>query len=471
MPNIVRSSPKSETPQEAIQSRQQDDKEIYFVLGANLDASEFFDRWEKLGQIKEKIGSVCFRLRFIDAIQYESRFTEIEDRVQANALQVYLLCTCFDTLSGQSPYQRFDDWIIERDESALLEQIGSAPSSAETISWYKRTTKRLYEEYLANHGVTRNFRNLFIDLPEVLQRELVNSYAIVKAGEANDDWSKMPIERRLRRIVNYLFARRNKFTHQSEVAPTAQPTPGVSGWVHFYATEFDHKQYNIFITNSDGVRSETSLLTLVLIGIMRNLLGYSVEDHFQNLYWAIEKIRRNFQRILRELYSHTSLRSWYLSNPPINLAQAPAAHRLYYFRVDAIDTLIKDPRIDLSWFFGELNAEFNKDVRQDLEIYSGLLQKVNKLIMKYESISRKPRARDKTKIDAYEKVCEALRNIEIINANESLMTSFYYVAEGAPQIPETYYRPHAEEQTSPAQAKHPKRQASVSRRQKSRGLL
>lgn len=468
MADMVRSSPKSETPQEAIQSRQQDDKEIYFVLGANLDANDFFVRWEKLGQIKEKIGSVCFRLRFIDAIQYESRFTEIEDRVQANALQVYLLCTCFDTLSVQSPYQRFDEWAIEKDDISLLQQISGVPSSTEMVSWYKGITKKLYEEYLENHGVTRNFRNLFLDLPEVLQSELVDSYAIVKGGESNDDWLKMPKEKRLRRIVNYLFARRNKFTHQSEVAPTTQTDQGVKGLVHFYTTEIDDKQYKIFITNSDGIRSETSLLTLVLVGFMRNLMGYSVENYFPSLYWAIEKIRWNFQRILRELISYRSLQAWYLSNPPVDLAKMPATHRPYYFRVDAIEMLIKDSRIDLSWFFGEPNAEFNKDVRQELEIYSGLLQKVNKLIMKYESVSRKSRARDKTKIDAYEKVCDALRNIEIINMNESLMTSFYYVVEGAPQIPETYYHPHAEEPASPIQVKRPKRQASIVGKQKPR---
>lgn len=465
---IVVTSTENHSQLEVIKSRQQDGIGIFSLLGANLDERDFFTRWERLGQhptpaeleglddtqreeriakarkdlgIKEKIGSVGFRLRFVDALQYDSYFSGITEKVQAEALQVYLLCTCFDTLAGQSKFKRFDEWVDEKDEEELIQTQWTATSVFELAAKYKETTRELYNRYLEDHGVARNFRRFFNELPEVLQNELVNSYAIVKEGEPNEDWLKMPKEKRLRRIEDYLFYRRNKYTHKSEVAPTFQPTQGIAGWVHFHIIEIEGKLYDIYITNSDEVRGETSLLVLVLVGALRNLMGYDMDDHFPKLYWSIERIKRDFRRILNELNGNSSLRLQYLGNPPVNLALSPATYRLYYFRTDAINKLLKNTQISLSWFVDEFNTDLDSEIRRDLKAYTMLLDRANGLLRQYESLSRKSRVQEKTKLVAYEKVRQALRNIDMIVLTEGLMTGFYYVLGNAPQIPEPYFRP------------------------------
>jgi len=463
---IVHSSPRVKSPQEEIKSRQQDGLEIYSVLGANLDERDFFERWDRLGktpspselegldkerikeielsrkkeaEIKEKIGSVCFRLRFVETLQHDNRFTEIYESFQSEALQIYLLCTCFDTLAGQSSHKRFDEWVSEKEDVDLLQTTPSATSNHELVAWYKQTTKRLFDKHLDDHGVSRNFRKLFNDLPDVLQNELVDSFAVVRENESNESWVKTPRDKQLRRIVDYLFARRNRYTHKSEVEPTSHSDIGIKGWVCFHFAEIDNKIYKICIANADEVRNERSLLIFILVGILRTLLGYQIDEQFPKLYWFIEKNIAQFRNILNELRRNYSLRSWYLSNQPVDLAKTPSSYRLYYFRTDSIDALLGNEKINLEWFFGMPATTLDADIRKNLRSYKKQVQNFNKLLNKYESQSRKPKAQDKTKIAAYERFCQRLKDVDLNIFTENIMGDFYYLLSNAPQIPANVY--------------------------------
>lgn len=451
---FIYSSPEVTSPQDEIKSRQQDGLEIYSVLGANLDERDFFERWERLGQalsptelagvddkkkkeielsrkkeaeIKEKIGSICFRLRFIKSLQYDNPFTERNDRYQSDALQIYLLCTCFDTLAGQSSHKRFDVWAREKDDDSL--QSNPKPESNQELAiWYKLTTKRLFEEYLDDYGVVRNFRRMFNELPDVLQHALTDSFTVIRENETTEHWNELPPDKKLRRIVDYLFARRNKFTHNSDIVPTSGSKED------FHLIEIDGKKYKVSIDDVDETRDERTLLMFVLIGALRTLLGYQIDELFSKLYWFIEKHKAQFREILNELRRNYSLRSWYLSNPPVDLAKAPSSYRLRYFSTGTIEALL-DAEINLDWFFGTPDSPVNKDIRKDLNKYTRQIQMFNRLLRKYESQSRKPRAQEKTKRAAYETFCQRLQSVSLNTFTEDTMGDFYFLLSNAPQIP------------------------------------
>lgn len=452
---IAYSSPKLKSPQEEIKSRQKDGLKIYSILGANLDERDFFDRWERLGkalsptelaglgderkkelelsrkkeiEIKEKIGSVCFRLRFIEALQYDNRFTRRDESFQSDALQIYLLCTCFDTLAGQFSHKQFDNWVSEIGEDLLQTSLNSESNQELTI-WYKQTTKRLFEKYLQDYGVARNFRRLFNELPDILRISLIDSFTVIREKETNEDWNGMPPERKLRRIVDYLFSRRNKFTHNSDIVPT------LNSKEDFHIIEINDKRHKIYISDIDEIRNERTILTFVLIGALRFLLGYQIDEQFSKLYWFIEKNKTQFRYILKDLKHNYSLRSLYLSNLPVDLAKSPAYLRPRYFRTDAIDTVLNNDEVNLEWFFYDPSVTLDADIRNNLAIYTKLMKTLNLLLKKYEIQSSKPKALDKTKTAAYDKFCQKLKNIDLDSITENMMTDFYYMLDSAPQIP------------------------------------
>jgi len=393
-------SPSDNNPQDEIKDFQQDEREIYSLLGANIDEREFYARWASLGithsptelvgldnediqkkeisrkrqkEIKEKIGSVCFRIRFVEALQYENRFTEKSENLQSDALQIYLLCTCLDTLAGQSSHKRFDDWLSEKDEMDLFKDMPKNEENQELAKWYKQVTKNLFEKYLEEYGVSRNFKKLFSDLPNVLKNEIADSFIVIKENESKESWIALHLDNKLQRIVDYLFARRNKFTHNSDVIPT------LGSKQEFHTLEFNNKKYKVFIAKSDAVRSETSVLRLVLVGILKNMLGYQLDEQFLKLYWFIEKNKKQFRDILNELRRNYSLQSWYLRNQFVDNLETISSDRLKYFRTEAFEALLANNETDLDWFFGIPNVSINKEIRKDLmEYIKQILYHLNK---------------------------------------------------------------------------------------------
>src|SRR5690349_5540547 len=154
------------------------------ILGANIPEAEFHKRWAEIEnsspETTEKIAGACSRIQLIDAIQNDSRFSNPWEQIQSDALQVYLLCTCFDALAEKP-----------------------VPS---------KNTKQRPE-------VGKNYYKLFTQLPNVLQRELIEMYAVIEEPkEKLDDWSSLKKDDRLKRVVDYLYQlRRNTFTHNAKI--------------------------------------------------------------------------------------------------------------------------------------------------------------------------------------------------------------------------------------------------------------
>jgi len=212
-----------------------DDITAHSFLGLNIEAPEFSERLKELkDETRDKILGVVSRLQLVNAIERESTFTFNWDRVQADALKAYLLCTCIDALAG-SEYRPFHEWIIGKKQKTVLKQVLSTSSIANTLSvdGYREVIYVLIAKWRETYGVGSKFESLLQDLPTALRQELVSSYAMInEPEESTTDWEHLADDKRMDRIVEYLYElHRNTFTHQANIVPTVIAGQGVTGWV------------------------------------------------------------------------------------------------------------------------------------------------------------------------------------------------------------------------------------------------
>jgi hypothetical protein len=409
--------------------------DVHSILGANIDALEFLDRVRGLDQeTHDKITGVCSRLQLVDALQHESSFSTSWNRVQSDALQVYLLCTCLDALASRSDYRHFHEWIAQEEQQSLIEEIIAEESSAAQPSptGYKLATGRLASKWLDEYGVSRGFRGFILGLPAALRTELTDSYAILKEPqEGREDWGGFEEDKRLRRVVAYLYElRRNTFTHQARIVPTFVPARGIAGWVRTIPPET--WDYAVYFSNANELRGEVPLLRIVVIGAIRHILGYSVDEAFVDLHWKVESMRRLVRLALRELEFNDSLRCVFLRQWPVDLARAPKYARPARFARSALGKLCRSRKIDFSWFY-PLTPEDDKNIRQDISTYLGWIKHINDLVERFESLALRPRVWEKTKIAAHEKIREAARDSQWTELGESIATGLYFILRSAPE--------------------------------------
>lgn len=122
-----------------------------------------------------------------------------------DALIVYLLLTCVDTVKGHFSHVSVFDWLKER------------LSPGEEADWDK-----LSYEYQQDYGLSRRFREAFTqDCSEPLREALAEGFAVVKiAGQAVKPesaaaWEKRSVQDRVKRIAEELYSIRSSFTHMS----------------------------------------------------------------------------------------------------------------------------------------------------------------------------------------------------------------------------------------------------------------
>jgi hypothetical protein len=157
--------------------------------------------------------------------------TDLEDAVYGydrNDLEVYLLCTCLDTLAGHDNYLDFGGWartsklaypgIRERED--FLATLYDSPKALDH-EVYNSILEKLLELYQKNYGITRNIRNLIGNLPLFIRQEIVNSYTIHKVTNPVETWNLKTTEQKLKTILDYLLeCRRHQYTHSANTVPT-----------------------------------------------------------------------------------------------------------------------------------------------------------------------------------------------------------------------------------------------------------
>ena len=186
------------------------------VLGCGIDGQTFKTKYERLSEEnKLRLGRVADRVRLTLKIRYEMAFynnpfawgaEEYSLRyVELPSIEVYLLCTCLDTLAGQPVHRNFKDWIRD--------QLSVTSLSLEEVT-------HLYAQYEEEYGVGRNLRSLFRNLPWSVKDWLATNIVIWRSDQLLPVGEQDANELGNRLYLYFYNARRNAFTHGSVSHPT-----------------------------------------------------------------------------------------------------------------------------------------------------------------------------------------------------------------------------------------------------------
>ena len=122
-----------------------------------------------------------------------------------DALAIYLLLSCIDTVKGQSRYTNVFEWLKKKGFTEY-------PDDWETLS----------NEYESNYGLSHRFKEAFtVDCSKKIQSLLVENLAVGKISsqcikpESAEAWNKRTFEEKLQRIASELYSIRSRFTHRS----------------------------------------------------------------------------------------------------------------------------------------------------------------------------------------------------------------------------------------------------------------
>jgi len=220
--------------------------QIYNLIGHEIEGDGFAKVFARLTPVeKEQIFGACSRIHLVNSLQSTKKHLDSWALVNTDALQVYLLCTCLDALANR------------------------------------------------NLKVGKRFKHLLCGLPQVLKNELINSYAVIQEPSENlSDWETFSNEEKLNRVLEYIYKlRRNTFTHQAAILPTALFTTGVSGYSCFIRPGVQDWDYSVYFCFRSELHSEISLLRLIIIGIIRRMLKLNVDQQFVDQYW--KNLREN----------------------------------------------------------------------------------------------------------------------------------------------------------------------------------
>ena len=186
------------------------------AFGCGIDGQVFKTKYERLSdENRLRLGKVAGRVWLTLKLRYELVLpsnpfaSSTEDYslryVELPSMEVYLLCTCLDTLAGKSVYRNFKDWIREQPDTTEL--------GLDDIT-------RLYSQYEDEYGVGRNLKALFKTLPETAKDWLASNVVIRRADLPLAPEQQSP-EKLLNRLYRYFYnTRRNAFTHGSTSLPT-----------------------------------------------------------------------------------------------------------------------------------------------------------------------------------------------------------------------------------------------------------
>ncbi len=197
-------------------------------LNSELEAIEQKDR-NTLGRVCQ----VMSRVSFVDELRYSVQL-DLSDLIQCmdrNALETYLLCTCFDTLAGKDNYHDLQSWLRASRTSILgiserqdfLEGIASKKEILAPTSFSSALSSilNIYNKY---YGINQNVRQLVVTLPDEVKNGLASAYTIYKESASDEEktWREKSLDDKLKIIfVDYLFQyRRNLYTHESQTFPS-----------------------------------------------------------------------------------------------------------------------------------------------------------------------------------------------------------------------------------------------------------
>src|SRR5574341_362598 len=198
--------------------RQQQVDLVLRMFGCGIDKTVFDAHFNALEQKEqERIIRVAWRVRLTLKMRYELLFRKnpydepyyfILFGRDLPSLEIYLLFTCLDTLAGPAQYIEFPIW--------LKKQLGS-----EHLSLSCGDVAEYHDQYKIEHGIGRNLRDLFNNLPPSVKGWLSSNVRIgyTQNNEEVICWKEK--DQLPRYLCDYFYnVRRNLFTHSSVALPT-----------------------------------------------------------------------------------------------------------------------------------------------------------------------------------------------------------------------------------------------------------
>ncbi|PQZ67642.1 hypothetical protein CQ050_17410 [Achromobacter sp. MYb9] len=153
-----------------------------------------------------------------DAISYGTH-----ERHEREALVVYLLLTCFDTLGQAEEYLPFRNWISSKQERHLHEVAKALADEPEMVAQGPtQATQALLARHTELYGVGNAFRNGINYLEEGARNWLFSSISVGKLPEearvnTHTSYPSIPLENQAvehELKTTYLYKLRNEFTHE-----------------------------------------------------------------------------------------------------------------------------------------------------------------------------------------------------------------------------------------------------------------
>lgn len=367
---------------------------LYEVFGEGTNLVDFAPLLENFEHdTLTLLASIALRIELVDKLN-------ILNRPPANAdfasLQLYLLCTCIDTLANPT-WLPFNDWlrtkktkyhITERNEqlSSILENI----NNIQDIESFTLAILTLYKNYLLHHGTSKKFGTLFLESPDFLKEFIASSYMIFDGDknyllpEERQKWFEKTVDEKLSIIAAYLYKyRRNKFTHQSrsfsttwesffqtpEEALNTRPYKPSGALLHFWVDDNPQNDVELVVNTR---QNEIFLLKNMLIVRCRKLLGLKDTEEF---------LRKREQRHHRSLI---------IKNVILDLEFNWKAYKFYSIKWLAYEH-DKDrynglPEFQLAWLEAALELDYSEygipqdSILQDAKAIIRLLTKLNEPI-------------------------------------------------------------------------------------------
>lgn len=258
------------------------------------------DIWPSLScDVKQKLDLLSQRMEFISQlkvigkdikhkhtynreIKYNLDYTEVKENLLCDylsydfngthfdieALNIYLLITCIDTIAGTIQYKDPFEYI--------LDSIQNKNISKEKILEIKA-------EYKQKFAITKNFINQFIDnLSNKIKMDWLENFMLAKTiSNINKDgkileyakicetdmdkWKRQTAPQKIKKIAEELFTMRSKFTHIS-IRSLLRTIPITSAL-------YDHPLHLVKIGNID--------LDILLIATVRDLARKMMENDYQ----------------------------------------------------------------------------------------------------------------------------------------------------------------------------------------------
>lgn len=280
------------------------------VFGCGVDGHTFKVKYRELSEKNRlRLGRVAGRVWLTLKLRYEMAFLynnpfalggeEYNLRhIELPSIEIYLLCTCLDTLAGKPIHKNFKDWVKD--------QPNTTGFDLEEIT-------RLCAQYEEEYGVGRNLRALFRNLPPSVKDWLASNVVIERS-----DQYLLPEEQDVDKLVNRLYVyfynvRRNAFTHGSVSRPTPiadkvrEPKDG-EWWVtpasgtHFILhRDRPNQEWNL--SYRQGL-DEATILRIIIHAVALQMLGVELTSELINtnlrnysrldaLYAFVSEVNRN----------------------------------------------------------------------------------------------------------------------------------------------------------------------------------